>query len=85
MKLDEMKCTEVYEPQHEYTFTAPCAVTGKEYSVTVPAAGLFRLRQGEYIQNALADLSVDDREFLITGITPDGWDKLQGIHGVSCE
>ena len=30
----------------------------------------------ELIQNIVPHLSSDEREFLITGITPDEWDKL---------
>lgn len=30
----------------------------------------------ELIQNIVPHLSNDEREFLITGITPDEWDKL---------
>lgn len=59
--------------QHTYTFTGPCVVTGKPYSVTVPGAGLFRYRQGAHIQNAFPGLSADDREFLISGMSPEGW------------
>ena len=30
---------------------------------------------GELIQNALPDLSADDRECLLTGITPEEWNE----------
>lgn len=33
---------------------------------------------GELIQNALPHLSADEREFLMTGITPDEWDEAFG-------
>lgn len=33
---------------------------------------------GAFIQDALAFLSDDDREFLLTGITPDEWDAALG-------
>lgn len=69
------KCTytEQSSPEHTYTFTGPCVVTGKPYSVTVPAAGLFRYRYGASIQDAFPGLSADDREFLISGMSPEGW------------
>lgn len=31
-----------------------------------------------HVQYAFPDLSTDDREFLITGITPDEWEKMFG-------
>ena len=33
---------------------------------------------GKCIQDALPHLSADEREFLMTGITPDEWDELFG-------
>ena len=30
----------------------------------------------ELIQNAIPHLSADDREFLLTGMTPDEWDSM---------
>lgn len=32
-------------------------------------------QSGSYIQDAMPHLSGDDREFLISGITPDEWNK----------
>ena len=33
-------------------------------------------RSGELIQKAMPHLSDDDREFIMTGITPDEWDNM---------
>lgn len=30
------------------------------------------------IQNAFPDLSDDDREFILTGVTPEEWDDMMG-------
>lgn len=30
---------------------------------------------GELVQDAFPNLSADDREFIMTGITPDEWDE----------
>lgn len=70
--------TEQYEPEHTYTFTGPCIVTGKPYSVTVKAAELYQYRRGAYAQDAFKSLSADDREFLISGSSPEGWKLLWG-------
>ncbi len=57
-----------------------CRVTKAEHHVTVNANGLQRWLVGnELIQLALPDLSPEDREFLITGTSPSGWDVLFGL------
>lgn len=61
--------------QHTYTFTGRCVVTGKQHSVTVPAEGLFRYHQGAHIQDAFPNVPSEDREFLKSGISPEGWAK----------
>jgi len=53
-----------------------CIVSGEEYSIEVPAEGFTRWQSGTLIQVALPDLSLDDREFLMSGITPDGWGQI---------
>lgn len=35
-------------------------------------------REGTLIQNAMPNLSPDDREFLMTGMTPDEWEEMMG-------
>jgi len=58
-----------------YTFTGPCVKTGKPYSVTIPGHELWDLNQGEPIM-CLKSLDAGDREFAMTGISPEGWDKV---------
>lgn len=58
-----------------YCFTGTCIITKKQYSVEVPAEGLYQYRHGKKIQDALAELSVGDREFLMSGISPEGWQQ----------
>lgn len=76
MRYADSSCTyeEVFQPAHGYKFTGPCFVTGKPYSVFVPAAELFAYRQGAYIQNAMPSVSREDREFLLSGMSPEAWD-----------
>jgi len=35
-----------------------------------------RWQNGELIQNAFPMLSADEREFILTGITPDQWNSM---------
>ena len=78
MYLDKCQYKELLNP-HRYEFTGPCVVTGKPYTVTIPDLELFRLRQGVHIQDACITLSADDREFILTGISPEGWDQMFNI------
>jgi hypothetical protein len=57
----------------------PCIVTKKNYSVVVSrqaAANYFQL--GMKIQDAFPKLSIQKREFLISGVSPEGWNKTFG-------
>ncbi|MFY8170921.1 MAG: hypothetical protein ACOVK2_07405 [Candidatus Fonsibacter sp.] len=58
--------------------TGNCLFTGEEYSCIVPTAGLTRYLNGEHAQVAMPDVSPEDREFLISGISPMGWEKTFG-------
>lgn len=69
------RCEESYEP-HTYTFIGRCVVTGKEVRVRVPAEELHAYRAGKYIQDAMPSVSVDDREFLLSGYSKEGWDIM---------
>ena len=62
------QCEESFTPRHTYTFTGPVMFGEGTHSVTVYAEDLFAYRQGSLIQNAFPYLSVDDREFLMTGM-----------------
>jgi hypothetical protein len=39
-----------------------------------------RWKDGELIQVAMPDLRSEDREFLISGMSPDGWDIAINNH-----
>lgn len=64
--------------EHCYVFTGKCVVTGKETSVKVPSSALFAYRQGKHIQDAMPMVSKDDREFLMSGISAEGWKQMFG-------
>ena len=68
-----------YVQNHEegtYTFTGPCRVTGKPYSVTILGCELWDLNQGALIQDALKTVNAEDREFVCSGTSPEGWEKI---------
>ena len=55
-----------------------CVFTGELYECEVPTDGLNRWSAGETIQTAMPKVSADDREFLISGISPKGWSSTFG-------
>ena len=46
--------------------------------IPVTEAQLANWEAGMLIQNAMPNLSADDREFIKTGITPEEWDAALG-------
>lgn len=69
---------ETFNGDDTVTVTGRCIVTQKEHSVTVPAKGYYDWREGRLIQDAMPNVSSDDREFLISGTSPEGWDTMFG-------
>ncbi len=55
-----------------------CKLNGKNYSCIVPSEGYARFMKGEHAQTALPRISAEDREFLISGISPAGWKEAFG-------
>ena len=57
-----------------------CAITREQYRVKVPRSGFVSWANGRSpIQAALPQVRVEDREFLISGISPVGWERTFGI------
>lgn len=76
MKYADSACkyTEGYEGgRHYYIFTGSCIVTGEDHSVLVWGSDLYAYRQGKLIQDAMPRVKPEDREFLVSGVSPKGW------------
>jgi hypothetical protein len=58
------------------TLSGPCQVTGQDYSVTVGIVGLTQYINGAHAQTAFPDLPAEQREFLISGTSPEGWTQM---------
>jgi hypothetical protein len=57
----------------------PCTVTKKPYSVIVSEeAAVNYYELGMKAQNAFPELSAEQREFLISGVSPEGWKQVFG-------
>lgn len=66
------------EDDRYYIFTGLCMITKKPYSVKIPKEALYKYNQGALIQDAMPTVSKEDREFLISGYSPDGWKQVFG-------
>ena len=76
--ISYLECKEKFDDDQKfYVFSGPCTVTGVYHAVTVPDHELFAFRQTDRISE-FKSLSRDDREFLISGTSPLGWDILFG-------
>lgn len=61
----------------QITIIGRCVVTKQPYSVTVWENDMAKFEKGEgLIQNIFPYLSNGDREFIKSGISPEGWKKL---------
>ena len=60
------------------TITRTDPLTGKInfLSLDITEEQVHSWHNGELIQNAMPNLTADEREFIMTGITSDSWDKL---------
>jgi len=58
--------------------TRTSRLTGKTsvMDLDITQAQLDAWVDGELVQNAMPELSAEEREFLMTGITPDEWDSV---------
>jgi hypothetical protein len=60
------------------TVSRNCVITGKPYAVTVSKKEWEKYEAGELAQDAFPDLPAADREFIISGVSPEGWKSVFG-------
>jgi hypothetical protein len=53
-----------------------CTILQQEYRVSVPLDKFLLWKAGALIQDVFPDLSLDDKEFMITGLTPTEWNSI---------
>lgn len=58
------------------TKTSPMTGMINTMDVSVTEVQIMRWQRGMLIQDAMPDLSVDEREFIMTGMTPADWEKM---------
>jgi hypothetical protein len=55
---------------------SPHSMRDNSREIDVSQSQLDRWKAGELIQNVMPHLSADDREFLMTGLTPQDWEEM---------
>ena len=69
----------VDSPDGTTTFTKTCSVTNKPFSLTVQTELLDMWKERDlYVQDVFSHLTEEEREFLLSGMTPAEWDSLWG-------
>ena len=63
------------------TRTSTLSGKTRTLQIEVDPADVQRYEEGELIQKAFPYLSDDEREFIITGVTPDEWEATFGKEG----
>lgn len=53
----------------------PYTDTKVNHSVVVTVAGWKRYQEDDYVQNCFPELNADEREFFLTGLSPEGWNQ----------
>jgi hypothetical protein len=56
-----------------------CVVCGHREVLTLPADRVGEWRAGMLVQRAFPEMTVDDRELLISGTHPKCWKVLEGL------
>ena len=66
-----------FEADGRVRLSGRCIVTGEEYSVVVSMDGFVAyFARGRQIAEAFPELPREEREFLISGTSPEGWRRL---------
>jgi hypothetical protein len=61
------------------TRVSPFSNKKSTLEIDVTARQIASWERGELIQDAMPNLTPDEREFIKTGVTPDEWDDIFGV------
>jgi len=55
-------------------------ITGKEHAWDMPVTPeqIKRWVEGELVQDVFPELTADEREFILSGVTPEEWESICG-------
>ena len=60
----------------EITKRSPLTGEDSTMEIDITQDMISRWQNGEYIQNVMPNLTPSEREFMISGNTPEDWDKM---------
>jgi len=74
----KLKHGATYTDDGQYvTVSGNCVFSGEPYTVRVPSDNFYGwLNGGMFIQDAFPYIPAEDREFLLSGISPAGWEFM---------
>lgn len=64
------------DPDFKVAVRGPCCDCGKPQEVIVADAALRKFRAGDFAQDCFPELPAEQREFLISGICGDCWERM---------
>ena len=69
-----------FEPKdNKIRIFGQCEITSKNFELVIPTEGFFVYLQGfQTINEALKNISEEERQFILTGISPEGRKLSQG-------
>lgn len=81
MKLTPSVHLNVEQEGDTVKYSKVCSITDELYEVSIPLNKYRSIKSGNLIQNVLPDMSIHQREFIITGITPAEWEDIFNRYG----
>jgi hypothetical protein len=60
----------------ETTLSKKCTTSGKVYSLTLETIKYKQWERGSYVQDVWPNLTKEEREFILTGTTPQEWSNM---------
>jgi len=72
----ELNSSETIQDGDYVKFQKKCNVTGDLYIVKIPNLKYAAWVAGGHMQDVMPELSKENREFLISGTTPDEWNEI---------
>ena len=72
----ESNAMEVIQDGNHVRFQKKYTVTGDLYIIKMPNLKYIMWTAGAHIQDVMPELSNEQREFLISGTTPDEWNEI---------
>jgi len=64
---------------NQIEISGPCVISGQPYQITVPKKAFLNWKAGDIFIQEIPGLTNDDLEFLMSGVSPEGWAQLESV------